>query len=108
MCELLEAAVEATNADARLRWIPDAALRALEVEPWTELPLWAPEDEMAGTWKIGTERARAAGLRCRPAAETVADVWSWLRGGGEAELDEWRSQHRPRPMSSRREHELIR
>ena len=27
--------------------------------------------------------------------------------GGESELDEWRSEHRPRPMSSRREHELI-
>jgi hypothetical protein len=40
-------------------------------------------------------------------AETVADVWSWLRDGGESELDEWRSEHRPRPMNSRREHELI-
>ena len=31
-------------------------------------------------------------------AETVADVWAWLRDGGEAELDEWRSEHRPPPM----------
>ena len=66
MGELLGAAVEATGSGARLRWIPDAALRAAGVEPWTELPLWAPEDEMAGTWLIGTERAQAAGLRCRP------------------------------------------
>jgi nucleoside-diphosphate-sugar epimerase len=107
MGELLEAAVAATGSDARLRWIPDAALRALKVEPWTELPLWAPEDEMAGTWRIGTERARAAGLRCRPAAETVADVAAWLRDGGEAELSDWGSHARPAPMSGERELELL-
>ena len=32
----------------RLRWIPDAALRAPSVEPWTELPLWAPGTRCAG------------------------------------------------------------
>ena len=49
--------------------------------------------EWPGTWAVGTERAQAAGLRCRPVAETVADVWAWLRAGGESELDEWRSEH---------------
>ena len=107
MGELLGAAVEATGSGARLRWVPDAALRALGVEPWTELPLWAPEDEMAGTWRIGTERAQAAGLRCRPAAETVADVAAWLRDGGEAELSDWGSHARPAPMSAEREAELL-
>jgi 2'-hydroxyisoflavone reductase len=77
------------------------------VEPWTELPLWLPEAAFPGTWEIGTGRAQAAGLRCRPVAETIAEVWAWLRDGGEAELDEWRSEHRPRPMTSRREHELF-
>jgi 2'-hydroxyisoflavone reductase len=105
MGEVLEAAVAATGAAAELVWIPDERLAG--VEPWTELPLWLPEAEFPGTWQVGTERAHAAGLRCRPIAETVADVWAWLRDGGEEELDEWRSEHRPRPMSSRREHELI-
>ncbi len=27
-------------------------------------------------------RALAAGLRCRPVAETVADTWAWLRSLG--------------------------
>lgn len=31
----------------------------------------------------------------------------WLRDGGEGELDEWRSEHRRRPMTSQREQELI-
>jgi 2'-hydroxyisoflavone reductase len=107
MGELLGAAVEATGSDARLRWIADERLRALGVEPWTELPLWAPEDEMAGTWKIGTARARAAGLRCRPAAETVADVAAWLRDGGEQELSDWGSHARPAPMGAEREAQLL-
>jgi hypothetical protein len=107
MGELLGAAVDATGSGARLRWIPDAALRSAGAEPWTELPLWAPEDEMAGTWLVGTERARAAGLRCRPAAETVADVAAWLRDGGEAELSDWGSHARPAPMGAEREAELL-
>jgi len=107
MGELLGAAVEATGSGARLRWIPDAALRSAGAEPWTELPLWAPEDEMAGTWLIGTERARAAGLRCRPATGTVADVAAWLRDGGDVELSDWGSHARPAPMSAEREAELL-
>lgn len=107
MREVLEAAVTATGSDAELVWIPDERLVEAGVEPWTELPLWLPEAAFPGTWEVGTERAQASGLRCRPVAETVADVWAWLRDGGEAELDEWRSEHRPGPMSSRREHGLI-
>jgi 2'-hydroxyisoflavone reductase len=107
MGEVLEAAVAATRADAELVWLPDERLRAAAVEPWTEVPLWSPADEWPGTWEIGTERAQASGLRCRPIAETVADVAEWLRGGGESELDEWRAEHRPAPMTSERELRLL-
>ena len=102
MRELLEAAGEAD-----LRWIPDERLEAAGVQPWAELPLWTPE-RLEGTWRIGTERAQAAGLRCRPVAETVADVRAWLEAGGEAELDDWRAEHRPPRMSREREAELLR
>jgi nucleoside-diphosphate-sugar epimerase len=106
MGELLGAAVAATGSGAELRWVPDAALEAAGVEPWVELPLWIPE-RFAGTWAIGTTRAEAAGLRCRPVAETVADVAAWLRDGGEAELGDWNAEHRPPPMSAQRERELL-
>ena len=102
MGELLAAA-----GDAELRWIPDEQLEAAGVEPWTELPLWMPE-RFAGTWRIGTERAQAAGLRCRPVAETVADIATWLEAGGERELDDWRAEHRPARMSAEREGALFR
>jgi 2'-hydroxyisoflavone reductase len=104
MGEALEAAVQATGSAAELVWIPNERLLEAGAEPWTELPLWLPA---AGTWDVATERAQAAGLRCRPVAETIADVWTWLREGGESELDAWRSEHRPRPMSAGREAELL-
>ena len=75
--------------------------------PWTELPLWLPADEFPGTFRIGTARAQEAGLRCRPVAETVADVWAWLRDGGEAEVTDWGSHARPAPMPAERERELL-
>jgi 2'-hydroxyisoflavone reductase len=105
--DVLDAAVAATGSDAELVWIPDERLVEAGVEPWMELPLWLPAGEFPGTWQVGTERAQAEGLRCRPIGETVADVWSWLRDGGESELDEWRSEHRPRPMELARQESLL-
>jgi 2'-hydroxyisoflavone reductase len=107
MGDVLAAAVGATGSGAELEWVPDERLRAAGVEPWTELPLWLPAAEFPGTWQVGTERAQAMGLRCRPVADTVADVWAWLRAGGEAELDDWRAEHRPPPMTLERERSLL-
>ena len=103
MRELLEAA-----GDADLRWIPDEKLEAAEVEPWMELPLWIPE-RFAGTLQR-RHRARRRPRACAagPVAETVADVRAWLEAGGEAELDDWRAEHRPPRMSHEREDALIR
>jgi nucleoside-diphosphate-sugar epimerase len=107
MADALGAAVEATGSDARLNWVPDDVLLAHDVEPWDELPLWLPKAAGAGTWAVGTERARAAGLRCRPIADTIADTWAWLRDGGEAELPDWHAEVRPRGLTPEREAELL-
>jgi nucleoside-diphosphate-sugar epimerase len=107
MGEVLDTAVAVTGSGARLAWVGDDALVAAGVEPWDELPLWLPEADLPGTWQVGTARAQAAGLRCRPVAETVADVWDWLRTGGAEELGDWRAEHRPRGLSPRRERELL-
>ena len=108
MGEVLDAAVVATGSDARLTWIPDDALVAAGATPWVELPLWIPEADGPGTWRIDTARAQAAGLRCRPVAETVGDVWAWLQAGGpEAEGPDWLSDHAPPPMAPEREAQLL-
>jgi 2'-hydroxyisoflavone reductase len=108
MGEVLGAAVVATGSDARLTWIADDDLLAAGVEPWVELPLWIPERDRPGTWRIDTTRAQAAGLRCRPVAETVADVWGWLQAGGpDGEGPDWLSEHAPPSMAPEREAELL-
>jgi hypothetical protein len=103
----LEAAVEVTGGGARLHWVPDDVLVAHDVAPWDELPLWLPAQDGAGTWAVGTERAQAAGLRCRPTAQTVADTWAWLRDGGAAAIGDWREENRPRGLTVERERELL-
>jgi len=102
MGAVLEAAIAVTASDARLRWRDGDALVAAGVEPWTELPLWLPA---AGTWTVGTERAQAAGLRCRPIADTVADTWAWLQSGEEA--SDYRAAMRPSGLTPEREAQLL-
>ncbi|MFJ2576121.1 NAD-dependent epimerase/dehydratase family protein [Kitasatospora aureofaciens] len=87
--EWLETCREVAGAaGTKLVWVDDAPLLAEgpdKVEPWSELPLWAPDlPEMAGIWLADTSRAEAAGLRCRPFAETARDTWDWLQARGPA------------------------
>jgi 2'-hydroxyisoflavone reductase len=108
MREVLDAAVAATGSEARLIWVHDAALVAAGLDPWTEVPLWLPEDEGPGTWRVDASRAEAAGLRCRPVADTVADVWAWLQAGGpEAEGDDWLSPHAAPGLAEKRERDVL-
>ncbi|MEV6397189.1 NAD-dependent epimerase/dehydratase family protein [Streptomyces sp. NPDC051907] len=61
------------------QWAQPELLAEHGVRPWTELPLWRTE---ASAWAVGSRRAVAAGLRCRPVADTIRDTWSWWEGGG--------------------------
>ncbi|QGV80966.1 NAD-dependent epimerase/dehydratase family protein [Streptomyces ficellus] len=85
MGELLDACVRATGADARLRWTDPEVVLGAGIEPWSGLPIWVPRGELHDAVHGGdVSRALAAGLRCRPVAETVADTWAWLRELGGA------------------------
>ncbi|QHY95174.1 NAD dependent epimerase/dehydratase family protein [Streptomyces sp. S4.7] len=80
---LLEACVAATGSDAELRWTDPDAILAAGVEPWSDLPVWLPRGESHDMMHGGdVSAALAAGLRCRPARETVFDTWAWLRSIG--------------------------
>ncbi|MCP2167505.1 NAD-dependent epimerase/dehydratase family protein [Goodfellowiella coeruleoviolacea] len=83
--ELLRACVRATGAAAELRWTDPEVILAAGIQPWTQLPIWIPPGELYDMLhQADVTKAVAAGLRCRPVAETVADTWAWLRGlGGE-------------------------
>lgn len=77
-CGEMTKAVRRTSLD--LRWVPDQVLLDAGVEPWTELPMWAPSiPELAGTWTVSGGRAIRTGFRYRPLTDTVHDTWAWLR-----------------------------
>ncbi|MEU2158638.1 NAD-dependent epimerase/dehydratase family protein [Streptomyces sp. NPDC019396] len=80
MGELLEECVRVTGADARLCWLDEETITGAGVAPWTDLPIWLPRGELHDALhRADVSKALAAGLRCRPVAETVADTWTWLR-----------------------------
>ncbi len=78
--ELLEACVRVTGGAAELRWTAPEVILEAGIEPWTQLPVWVPPgtDLHDALHSADVSRAVAAGLRCRPVAETVADTWRWL------------------------------
>jgi len=80
MGSLLETCRAVSGArDAELSWVGAETIVAAGIESWTELPVWIPADhEYAAMHDSNVERAHAAGLRCRPVQETVADTWAWL------------------------------
>ncbi|MFE3031037.1 SDR family oxidoreductase [Streptomyces canus] len=84
MGELLDACVTVTGSKAELCWTDPDTVLAAGIAPWTGLPVWVPPNTDLHTTLHGadTSRATAAGLRCRPVTETVADTWHWLRETG--------------------------
>jgi 2'-hydroxyisoflavone reductase len=59
-------------------WCEASFLLERGVEPWSDLPLWLPGDDMRGMQQIDRRRAEAAGLELRPALETVRATMDWL------------------------------
>jgi 2'-hydroxyisoflavone reductase len=79
---LLQACAEAAVVQPQLRWVDDTTLLAQAVQPWLGLPLWIPASgpdavASAAFMAVPTRRAEAAGLRCRPIGQTVADTLAW-------------------------------
>lgn len=106
MARVLETCGEVARSGARLTWVPDDALVAAGVSPWSELPLWIPEHdpEFGGLLLADNRRALAAGLSFRPLADTVRAALEWDRREGGAPAD---SPIRVTPLTPEREAELL-
>jgi len=63
---------------ARLTWVDEDFLLRHDVKPWSDLPVWLPRAS-AALHRIDLGRALAAGLHCRPMAQTIADTAAWSR-----------------------------
>lgn len=80
---LLEACAAATGTPADPRWLSPEQIEAAGIRPWIDLPIWLPPGDQHDTMhRTDPARALAHGLSCRPAAETVADTWAWMRSTG--------------------------
>jgi len=66
------------RGDANLVWVDGQQVLDAGVQPWTELPLWMPEE----SWPLmerDVSAAVAAGLSFRPLEETARDTYEWDR-----------------------------
>ncbi|MEU9388342.1 substrate-binding domain-containing protein, partial [Streptomyces sp. NPDC048279] len=84
MGALLEACRRVTGSAAELRWTGPEVVLAAGIEPWVQLPVWVPpgSETYDAVHRMDVSRAVGTGLVCRPAEETVADTWEWLRETG--------------------------
>ena len=108
--EYLGACLEATGDKAEPVWMDDRFLLDHAVEPWSELPLWAPRnEEMAEVWNVSSAKALAAGLRCRPVVDSVRDTADRLfaPGGLEEAFSEYRSMAALPQLSPEKERLLL-
>jgi 2'-hydroxyisoflavone reductase len=80
MATVLEACRTVSASDASFTWVSEPFLLAEHVTPWTEIPLWIPEEampHMQGLMTVNCQKALAAGLRCRSLRETISDTLGW-------------------------------
>jgi 2'-hydroxyisoflavone reductase len=83
MGELLSVCLEIGGGGGPVEWVPDSVLLDSGVVPYTEMPLWLPqEDSYRYFSEVRAERAMAAGLTYRPVIETVTDTLGWVRALG--------------------------
>lgn len=95
--DLLAACVAATGAELETVHVDGGWLAGQEVEPWTEVPLWAPDSP--GLYAAGP--GVPAEMRWRPLAETVHDTWRWQSAQA------WRPTDRTPGLAPERERSLI-
>jgi 2'-hydroxyisoflavone reductase len=100
MGDFLETTREALGSDAQFTWVDEQFLLDREVAPWSEVPVWVPE-ELIPLHRTRNDRALAAGLKIRPLEETVRDTHQWMQENPE------RSQPQG-TLTPEREQELLR
>ena len=65
------------SGDAEIVWVPSERLVAAGVGEWLELPLWIVSPEYSAMHRTDVSKAKRAGLRFRPVAETISDTLAW-------------------------------
>lgn len=81
MGRLLEASRAVSGSDARLHWIDEAFLFENNVQPWSDLPLYLPENDpsMAAADQVSIQKALEAGLTFRALEDTLRNTLDYAK-----------------------------
>ncbi|MCB4380050.1 NAD-dependent epimerase/dehydratase family protein [Synechococcus sp. MU1644] len=80
MQELLNEIHETTTSAGEIRWVSASAFLDAGAEPWTDVPLMAPDAPAFRHFlEVDAGRARSAGLETRPLRETLETLLRWDR-----------------------------
>lgn len=85
MESVLEECKTASASDASFTWVDDNFLLQEKVAPWSEMPLWMPEEaapHLKGFMFINCDKAVSSGLSFRPLSDTISDILSWRETNG--------------------------
>lgn len=74
---LLETCQQVSHNQASFTWVEPEFLLNNGAAPWSELPLWLPGEENAGSDQVSIQRALDQGLVFRPIKTTVRDTLTW-------------------------------
>ena len=77
MEQFLDACKRVSGSNASFVWASEPFLKEREVIPYSEMPLWIPED-LPGFNSVDCSRALARGLTFRPLAATIRDTLDWV------------------------------
>jgi 2'-hydroxyisoflavone reductase len=106
--DLIDAAASATGSSANVEWIDDGFLLERGVEPWSELPLWLPDDkENAHGFDLPIDRAVDTGLKLRSLARTIAETWAWLLANQPVEASDSDRGRHPSVLDRAKEEQLL-
>ena len=108
--EFVDSCIDVTGSNAEVVWADEKFLLDKQVAPWTEMPLWVPENyplsqETKKPWKgafsINIDKAINSGLSFRPLKESLTDIHEWEQTRHLTDYD-WKSG-----MRTEREKELL-
>jgi 2'-hydroxyisoflavone reductase len=78
--QLIEISKQVSGSDANIRWASVEFLNQQNVQPWSDMPTWIPDDEEGvGFSRVDVSKAINAGLKFRPLEETVRDTLAWAQ-----------------------------
>ncbi|MBL0937583.1 MAG: twin-arginine translocation signal domain-containing protein [Gemmatimonadaceae bacterium] len=92
IAEMLYGIKAVTSSDAKFTFVPADFLAQHQVRAWSEMPVWQPgQGRTAGFMAIDCSKAYAAGLTCRPLADTAKATLDWYKERPAAEQEKARA-----------------